>query len=183
MRPTVLSGLSFALLWITIKMIFFWSGAYLYNVVPTVLINMFLLLMAIAVGLYYQKRNEDERGNALQDIKNGLTAGVPYAVIVSVFIYFYYSSIDLGFNQHQISDAHMGIQKLLESPADLEGVRASNAEFEVMTKEEIFEKLKEGPEGFYKPSSTMTLSMLAMLLLATLNSIVITVIYRKIVFK
>lgn len=183
MKITVLSGITFALAWITTKMFFLWTGIAQYDVVPSVLINMLFLLAAIAVGLYLQKRRESEEGNALQDIKNGMTAGVPYAVLVSVFIYFYYSNIDPGFNEHQIAEAHAGIQKLLESPEDLQSVRESNPEFEVLSKEEIFEKLKEGPEGFYNPSSTMTLSMLAMLLLATLNSIVITVIYRKIVFK
>jgi hypothetical protein len=104
-------------------------------------------------------------------------------MIVSIFIYFYYSEIDPEFNKHQIAEAHMGIKKELDKPNGLEKARAQNAEFEILSKEEIYEKLKTGPEGFYKASSTMTLSMLALLLLATLNSIFITVIYRKIVFR
>ena len=104
-------------------------------------------------------------------------------MIVSIFIYYYYSEIDPEFNKHQIAEAHMGIKKELDKPNGLEKARAQNAEFEILSKEEIYEKLKTGPEGFYKASSTMTLSMLALLLLATLNSIFITVIYRKIVFR
>lgn len=154
-----------------------------YNIVPAVLMNMLFLLLAIAVGLYIHKRREQDSGNALNDIKNGLSAGLPYALVVSVFIYFYYEKIDPGFNQHQIAEAHAGISKLLETPEGLAEARSSNPDFEVLTKDEIFEKMKEGPEGFYKASSTMTLSMLAMLLLGTLNSIFITIIYRKVVFR
>ena len=183
MKITIKTGLFFAGLWILIKMLFFWTGATGYNIVPSVLLNMLCVLLYIAVGLFLHKRKETEASNALNDIKNGLTAGVPYAMIVSIFIYFYYSEIDPEFNKHQIAEAHMGIKKELDKPNGLEKARAQNAEFEILSKEEIYEKLKTGPEGFYKASSTMTLSMLALLLLATLNSIFITVIYRKIVFR
>lgn len=183
MKVTVLSGLSFALGWITIKMVFFWAGIAESGLVPIVLINMLCLLLAISVGLYLHKKRQSEQGNALSDIKNGLTAGLPYAIIVSVFIYFYYSTIDPGFNEHQIAEAQAGISKMLETAEGIEEVRSSNPEFEVMTREEIYDSLRSGPEGFYNPTSTMTLSMLAMLLLATLNSIFITVIYRKVIFR
>jgi hypothetical protein len=183
MRVTVKTGVIFAGVWILAKMIFFWTGMVGYNVVPAVLLNMLFVLASIAVGLYLHKRKATDDSNALSDIKNGMTAGVPYAMIVSVFIYFYYSDIDPGFNQHQIAEAHMGVKKELEKPGGLEKARESNPEFELLSKEQIYEKLKSGPAGFYKASSTMTLSMLALLLLATLNSIFVTVIYRRVVFK
>lgn len=164
-------------------MIFFWTGAVGYNVVPSVLINMFCLLASIAIGLYLQKRQDQGAGNALNDIKNGLSAGLPYALIVSVFIYFYYSEIDPGFNEHQIAEAQAGIEKVIADPDQLAEVKESNADFEVMTDEEIFEEMMQGPRSFYKPTAVMTVSMLAMLLLGTLNSIFITIIYRKIVFR
>ena len=100
-----------------------------------------------------------------------------------MFIYFYYNSIDPGYNQHQLSEAYTEIQKLLDTPEGLQQVRNSNPEFEVLTKEEIYDKLKQGPEGFYNPTSTMTLSMLGLLVLGTMNSIFIAVIYRKVVFR
>lgn len=183
MRITIKSGLIFAGIWILFKMIFFWTGMFEYNVAPAVLLNMLFVLLAISVGLYLHKRQETEDSSALSDIKNGMTAGVPYAMIVSVFIYFYYANIDPGFNQHQIAEAHMGIKQMLDEPGGLEKTRESQPEFEILSKEEIYEQLKSGPEGFYKASSTMTLSMLALLLLATLNSIFVTVIYRRVVFK
>lgn len=183
MKVTVLSGLGFALLWITSKMIFFWTGALGYNIVPSVLLNMLFLLLAISVGLYLHKRRATEQGNALQDIKNGLSAGLPYAVIVSIFIYFYYEKIDPEFNQHQISETYTAIQKKMEDPEQFREIKAANEDFEVMTKEEILKTTKENLERNYNASFAMTISMLAMLLLATMNSIFITIIYRKIVFR
>ena len=183
MKITVKTGLIFALIWITMKMIFFYSGTMQDQVVPAVMLNILCLLLAIAVGLYKHKRDSIEESTALSDIKSAMSAGVPYALVVSIFIFIYYSQIHPEFNEHQIAEAEMGIQKMLEDPEALAEVKKSNAEFEVMTNDEIFEQLVQGPRGFYNPTSTMTVSMLAMLLLATLNSIFVTVVYRKVVFR
>ena len=183
MRGTVKAGLGCALIWILVKMTFFWTGSLNYNIVPPVLLNMLCLIIAISLGLYLHKRQETEVGNALNDKKNGMTAAVPYILVVSIFIYFYYNNIDPEYNQHQLSEAYTEIQKLLNTPEGLSNIREQNPEFEVLTKEEIFKKLKQGPDGFYSPTSTMTLSMLGLLVLGTMNSIFITVIYRKVVFR
>lgn len=183
MKITVKVGLLFALLWILVKMVFYWTGIVGMNVVPSVLLNMLFILLAISLGLYFHKLKQTEYTNALGDIKNGMTTGVPYAMVVSVFIYFYYSKIDPEFNRHQKAEWEVAISKKLDEKGGLESAREQNPEFEVMSKEEIITKMKTGYESFYNPVSTMTLSMLALLLLATLNSIFVTVILRRIVFK
>lgn len=199
MKVTVKMGLLFAAIWIAIKMIFFITGITGKEIVPSVLLNILCMLLAISFGLYFQKRKEiqdrfDAQKNAndgdileessmLSDIKNGLKAGVPYAIIVTLFIFFYYDTIDPDFNQHQISEAEMGIQKLLDDPVELDQIRAENEDFEVMTKDEIYNSMIQGPQIFYNAKSTAVVSMLALLMLATLNSIFVTIIYRKVVFK
>lgn len=147
------------------------------------MLNILGVLTAIAVGLFLHKRHATEESTALSDIKNAMTAGVPYAVIVSVFLYFYYNNINPDFNKHQIAEAEMNIQKMLDDEKELEKLKSSNAEFEVMSKEELFDELSKGPKTFYEPTTTMTVSLLSLLLLATLNSIFVTVVYRKVVFK
>ena len=72
---------------------------------------------------------------------------------------------------------------MVEDPVQLKQLRTTNAEFEVMTDEEIYNSILQGPENFYNPKSTMIVSLLALLMLATLNSILISIIYRKVVFK
>ena len=183
MKVTIKTGIFFALIWMIIKMIFFFTEAFPYNVVPAVMVNIFCLLKAITIGLYKQKLQDTEVGNALRDIKNAMSAGVPYAVLVSIFIFFYYAQIDPGFNEHQIAEAEVGIQKMIDNPIDFAKVKKSNEAFEVMTKDEIYSQLIQGPRGFYSPLSTMTVSMLAMLLLTTMNSIFITIVFRKVVFR
>ena len=88
MRITIKIGIIFSLLWIIIKMFFFYTEAFKYNVVPSVFINILCLLLAITVGLYKQKIKDTESGNTLRDIKNGMSAGITYSIIVSLFIFF-----------------------------------------------------------------------------------------------
>jgi hypothetical protein len=183
MKVTVKTGLIFALVWIAFKMLFFLTGTLQEQIVPSVMLNILCILLAISIGLYKQKRREVEHTSALHDIKNAMSAGVPYALIVSCFLYFYYSNIDPEFNEHQIADAEIGIEKMLDDSAQFEAIKITRPEFEVMGKEEIFKELIEGPRAFYKASTTMTVSILALLLLATINSILITIVYRKIVFR
>lgn len=183
MKVTIKVGLLFAIAWIFVKMVLFFTGWTGTNIIFPVLLNMFFILSAIAVGLYLHKRKETEYTNALTDIKNGMTAGVPYAMIISVFIYFYYSDIDPEFNAHQKAEWEHAVSEELDKPGGLESAREQNPAFEVLSKEEIIANMKSGYESFYSPKSTMVLSMLALLLLATLNSIFVTVIMRRVIFR
>ena len=185
MRVTVKIGLLFAAIWIGIKMVLFATqvGASRYDLTIPIMANILCLLLAISVGLYLHKTKETEYTNALGDIKNGLSAGVPYIVVVSIFLYFYYTKIDPEYNQHQRSEAAMQLEKLLDNPDDLQKMRDSNAEFEVMSVEEIRESIVSNQEAMYSPQAVTTISLLGMLVLATFNSIFITIILRKLIFR
>ncbi len=179
MNKTVLIGLGFGALWAVIKL-----GMFLYDpsmeIKPAILINIFLLLCAIVFGLLDLKRKETEESNALNDIKNGLKAGVPYTTLVAVFIYIFYAFINPDYNKHQIAEAEATMQKMLNNPADLKKIRESNESFEIKSKEEIFKEMQKGPQSFFNAGSTTTLSLLAMLILATLYSILVAILLRRV---
>jgi hypothetical protein len=182
MRITVKTGLITAGVWILLKMATYLTGVLGTNVVPLVMLNILGVLLAVAIGLYLHKRQEEE-SNLLTDVKNGLAAGLTYALIVSFFLYFYYDVIDPEFNAHQIAEFEAGLQKELNNEETFKKIKASNPEFEVKSKEEIYDSIMQGPRSFYKPGSTMAISMLSLLLLATVNSIFVSLVYRKIMFR
>ena len=183
MNNSVKIGLGFAAAWCVVKYVSYLIEPLPANIMPTVLINILFLLSAIVVALYQIKRSATENGNLLDDIKNGLKAGVPYAVVVSLFIYVYYTKINPEYNQHQIAETEVQIGKLINDPVEFKRLKESNPSFEVMTKEQLFKEMQKGPKGFYNANSTMTLSLLAMLLLSTLYSILVAIVLRRIVFR
>lgn len=187
MKITVKVGLIVAALWILIKMVFFYNSWNTRDILPIlVMLNILGILLAVSIGLYLQKRKdraEKTDSNALRDIKNAMTAGVPYTIIIGVFLYFYYEKIDPEYNQKQIAEAEVQILQSLDSPIGLREIQESNQKYEVMGKKEIYEEMRQGPQNLYNAKFTMTVSLLAMLLLTTVNSIIITIIYRRLIFR
>lgn len=183
MDQSVKIGLGLGLAWCAVKYATFLVNPLHDSISATVLLNILFLLSAIAIALYQVKRYQSEENSFLGDIKSGLKAGVPYTILVSVFIYFYYGSINPDFNKRQIEKVEAKIEKVFQNPVEYQKLKNSNPSFEVMSKEELMKEMKTGPKSFYAAGATMTLSLLAMLLLSTLYSILVSVIYRRIVFR
>lgn len=141
MRITVKTGIISAIIWILIKLSFFYFGLFEDSIVPAVMLNILGLLLAIAVGLYLQKRRVKEDTNAMLDLKNAMSAGVPYVLIVSVFIYFYYSKINPDYYQHKIAEQEVAIKKMVNDPVQLKKFQSEHEDAEVMSKEQIEKKL------------------------------------------
>jgi hypothetical protein len=184
LKITIKIGILFALIWMLVKYLYHFIYPNSTEIKFTILINMLLLISSIALGLYLHKKLEGfKQGNMLSDIKNALTSGVFYTLFVSLFIYVYYAFINPQFNEHQINEIKTSIKKEIDSEKGLKDIRKSQAAFEVKTKNQIYLELIKGPEMFYSAKSTFILSLLSLLLLSTLYSILITVIYRKILLK
>ncbi|MDB4091359.1 DUF4199 domain-containing protein [Crocinitomicaceae bacterium] len=183
MKITVQVGLLFAAIWIVIKMILFYTDSFGNNIVPSGMINILCVLLAISVGMYKFKRAQIHATSFLTDIKSGMTAGVPYTLIVSVFMFLFYSKIDPDFISHKVSDITYEMKQRVDDPVKLKRLREDNEDFEVMSKEQIYDRMTQGPLIFASAKFTMVITLLALLLLSTLNSIFVAIIYRKVVFK
>jgi hypothetical protein len=183
MRITVKTGIIAALCWIGLKLSFFYLGLFEDSITAGVLTNILGVLIAISVGLFLQKMRDTDETNALLDMKNAMSAGVPYVVLVSIFIYFFYAKINPEYDRHQISENEVAIEKMVNDPKQLDAFRKTHEDAEVMTKEEIEAKLKESNRQGAAPGFRATLSVLALLVLSTLYSILVTIIYRQVVFK
>lgn len=185
MKITIKFGLGFAALWIAYKMFLFYTatGVARYTLEVPILVNVMCLLLSMAFGLYIHKRRQTESTTALDDIKSSMTAGVPYTIIVSVFLYFYYTSIDPEFNRHQLTESEQQLDNMMNDPVQLKDLKSGNADFEIMTDEEIREQLVSNQRAMFSAKSALTVSLLGMLILSTINSIFITVVYRKLIFR
>ncbi|MFT5861015.1 MAG: hypothetical protein ACI865_003133 [Flavobacteriaceae bacterium] len=185
MKITVKFGLGFAALWIAYKMFLFYTatGVARYTLDIPILLNVMCLLLSMTFGLYLHKRRQTVATTALDDIKSSMTAGVPYTIIISVFLYFYYTSIDPEFNKHQLTESEVLLDNVMNDPAKLKELKAGNADYEIMTDEEIREQQISNQRAMFSAKSAMTVSLLGMLILSTINSIFITVVYRKLIFR
>jgi hypothetical protein len=178
MKLPIKIGIGAALLWIVLKMLGLAIDFSVDDIKFFVFINMFLLTAAIAFSLYQVKRTEVE-SNLLNDIKNGMLAGVPYTIIVSVFLYFYYEKIYPEFNDKKIQE----IELRMKDPKVIKEIQTTNPAMENKNPEEIKREVMANTRSMYSAKFTMIITLLALMVYSTLNSMVIAIIYRRVVFR
>ena len=184
MRPAIKAALIFSSTWIVLKLLFFGIGIFQDDIFVVGLINNLFLLASIAVGLYYQKKKEGfGEGTALSDIKHSMVAGAPYALIVSVFMFFFYNDINPGFVENRRSERMDLIYKEMQRPSYVDSLKIQNNDFEVLTDEEIFKQIKTDTESALSANSLLVFSLLGLIVLSLTYSIFITIIFRKILLR
>lgn len=77
----------------------------------------------------------------------------------------------------------MTIRKAVDDPIMLAKIKNEQAAFEVMDKEAIYTQLIDGPANFYSAFSTSIIALLGLTLLATLYSVFVTIIFRKVLLR
>jgi len=179
MKIYVKIGLAFAFLWILIKLSCFTFNVLLTELEPFVFMNMLFVTLAISIALYIKKRKQKEYSNLLDDIKTAMIPGVIYTIVVSVFIYFYYQHIYPEFNTDKISEMEIRMQ----DKNNINDLRKSNPEMENKSDEEIKSKVLKSINDYYSAKFSMTISLLGLLVFTTLNSIVLSLIFRRVIFK
>jgi amino acid transporter len=140
---------------------------------------MAFLTGAIALFMYRKKRTNTEESNILTDIKAGLTVGLPYTLLVSFFLFFYYKDIYPEFNEHK----RAAYERKMDSPEEIAAIRKGNSALENKSDAEIVAMARQNTAMMYDPQFTLSVSLLALLVYGTLNSLLIAVIYRRVVFR
>jgi hypothetical protein len=139
---------------------------------------MFLLTFVITWSIYKNKRIQTE-SNLLVDIKNGMLAGVPYTAVVSVFLFFYYGQIFPEFREKKMNEVYVRI----DTKKELDAIRQNQPELENKSDVEIKQLAINDWKNKLDPQFTMMISLLALLFYTTMNSLLISLVFRRIVFR
>tara|TARA_B100000508_G_scaffold141091_1_gene146327 strand:+ start:62039 stop:62605 length:567 start_codon:yes stop_codon:yes gene_type:complete len=184
MRPALKAALLFAAGWIAIKFTFYAMGVFQDDIFVTGLINNLFLLAAIAIGLYFEKKKEGfGSGTALSDIKHSMVAGAPYAVFVSIFMFFFYSNINPEFIEGKKQERMDIYYVNMERESYVDSLKAQNQEFNVLTNDEILKEIERDTESALSPNTLLVFSLLGLIVLSLTYAIFITVIFRKILLR
>lgn len=140
---------------------------------------MALLTCAIAIGLYFIKLETKEESNLLLDIKNAMSVGMIYTILVAGFIYVFYAFLHPNYAKHQLEESRI----YLEKATNIANIRSKNADFRNKSDAEIRSMEMAKSETIYSTKFTLVISLLAMTLWSMINSIVISIIYRFLLFK
>ena len=184
MRPALKAAIFFATTWILIKLLFYYFNLFQDDIFFPGLLNNFLLLCAISIGLYLEKKREGfGQGTALSDIKHAMIGGAPYALMVSVFMFFYYRDINTDFTENKLKQRMDIVYKAMERESYVDSLKIQNQDFNVMTNDEIYSQIRNETASAYDPKSLLTLSLLGLIVLGFTYAIFTTVIFRKILLR
>ncbi|MEX2380391.1 MAG: DUF4199 domain-containing protein [Vicingaceae bacterium] len=119
--------------------------------------NVFVLMTGVFLGIRLFKKNAVEQTNFLDDFKAGMRVSAMYAILMTAFVYLYYSTIDPTY-----FDLKLKKQLILanENEMDLEQVRKTG-------------------EFVLTPFFQSTITLIGFLLLGSFYSGIITFLVRK----
>lgn len=184
MKTALKIGLLFAGLWILCKMIFFYAGMSLDTYKASALINNFFLLCAISITLFlFKRKNNYEEVSFLTDVKEAIIGGIAYTVIVALFSQLYYSKIDPSFIDKKIDQRMEIVKQTLASDAEFAKYKENTPSDELLTREEIYTKVRKSAEATLNPNVAMVIMLLGFIMLTMIYSIIVTFFFRKILLK
>ncbi len=185
MRAALKFSLLFSGGWIAVKLIFYSLGVFQDNIFIPGMINNLFLLLAISLGILFEKKKEGYgKGGPLSDIKKGLTVTAPYVLIVAAFMYYYYDSINPSFIEHRIEQRMDNFYAEMDNNPDfIDSLREKNPKFKTSTKEDILKSIKVDLENNQSPFTMFVFSLLGLLIMGLTYSILITLIFQKILFR
>jgi hypothetical protein len=184
MRPAVKSALFFAITWALLKMAFFYLELFQEDIFVPGLINNLFLLAAISIGLYFEKKREGfGYGSALSDIKNSMLAGAPYALLVSIFMFFYYRDINPEFRESRVQERMDIVYTAMQRESYVDSLKIQSPEYNVLSNDEIYQDIKMNTVSAYSTKVLLTFSLLGFMILGFTYAIFVTVIFRKILLR
>lgn len=184
MKIGVKIGFALALLWIIIKMIFFYANMSLHTYEASALINNFFLLCTISITLYlFLKKNNYAPTPFLTDVKQAVVGGFVYTIVVSLFSWFYYANIDTTYIDNKIELRMEAVKKALQTDKQLAEFKKSQPAMEMMTREEIYANIRKSATSTLSPKVAAIIMLLGFTMLTFLYSVVVTFFFRKILLR
>lgn len=180
MKSPLSISLFCATLYITIKLIVFNLGKSVELFVPLILVNILLILVAVLFGLRaFKKHQKTPENNFVDDLKCTMRSASLYAIIISSFVFLYYSKIDINFTEkimeRQFSDiTQKDFEELKKKDPDM--MRGKNLD--------DYKKLKKDEmKLFTSPFITMTMTLVGLMLIGFFYSLLITFAWPRFLSK
>ena len=184
MKTSVKFGLAFALLWIIISMIIFYSGYSKETFNIGILINLFLLMTATAVGLFMTKKEQKfEKGNFIRDFKTATQSGVIYAIVVAGFVYLYHEVIDTSIRSALIEARIEALHTAVPDSETFKELQANDPTWRDKSYDDYIENQEDQFKSVFSSFSVFVAHLMGLTFFSLLFAFFSTLILRKIVLR
>ncbi|UKN01654.1 DUF4199 family protein [Paracrocinitomix mangrovi] len=184
MKTSVKFGLIFAMVWIIINMVCFLTGISRDAFFILVLLNLFMLLSSISVGLFLTKKEKNwEKGIFPDDFKTAMQGGFVYAILISVFVFLYHWKIDNSIIDGLRADWVAAIHESIPNEEAFVEYQEKDPSWQDEDYDGYIEKQEDQVYGNISPRSIFFMHMLGLSMIAFIYSFGATVIMRRIVLR
>ncbi|MBD3638853.1 MAG: DUF4199 family protein [Crocinitomicaceae bacterium] len=184
MKTTVKYGLIFGLSWIIITMILFYADFSREAFLPLIMVNLFLLLMAIAGGLYMTKKEKNfEPGIFADDFKTAMQGGIIYAILISGFVYLYHWKIDTSIRDAIIQERITALHNAVPDSDTYEELQEDDPTWQDKSYDDYIENQEDQIKGVVSPVSIFIMHLAGLCMLTFFYAFGATFIIRKVVLK
>lgn len=180
MKSPLSISLFCALIYIILKLVVFNLGKSVDLFVPLILVNIMLILIAVIFGLRaFKKQQKTPEYNFAEDLKCTMRCASLYAIIISGFVYLYYSTIDKNFTE-QVKERQL--------------TKITQEDFEEMKKkdpvvlkgknlDDVKKQIKDDTNLFSSPFMTMTMTLVGLMMIGFFYSLLVTAAWPKFLSK
>lgn len=184
MKTSVKFGIIFALIWIIISMIVFFSGGSIGFFTIGILINVFLLMAGIAVGLYMSKKEEGfQGGNFLNDFKSAMQTGIIYTLLVAGFTYLYHQRIDPSIRNGMIEARVADLHEKFPNEQAFAAMQEEDPTWNGKSYDDFIENKEDTFDSIFSASSVFIAHLMGLTFFAGFYSFFATLILRKVVLR
>ena len=184
MKTSVKIGFFFALIWIIITMILFYAGVSKETFNIGVLINVFLLLSAIATGLFLTKKEHKyEKGIFIEDFKFAAQSGIIYAISIAAFVFLYHSKIDPSIREALINGQIEAIHKQVPNSDVYEEMKQDDPTWKDKSYDDYVENMEDQARSMISPTSVFVAHLMGLTFFALFFSFFVTVVMRYVILR
>ncbi|MEX1003213.1 MAG: DUF4199 domain-containing protein [Crocinitomicaceae bacterium] len=184
MKTSVKFGFGFALIWIIISMITFYAGLSKETFNLGILINLFLLMTAIAVGLFMTKKeNNFEKGNFIRDFKTATQSGVIYAITIAAFVYVYHEMIDPSIRESLIQKRVEVLHEAVPDSEAFQKMKENDPTWKDKSYDDYIENQEDQFKSVFSSFSVFVAHLMGLTFFAMFFAFFVTFIMRKIVLR
>lgn len=184
MKPSIKVAVvcSFISVVITMTLHSFGKGVLAYEM--SSFLNLFLLLAAIAGGLFLYKKSEGFSDKSfIEDIKMALQGGLIYTLLISGFVYYYHTKINTSIIDDKVDDYIEVISQNVPNEATFLEMKKGDKTWKDKTYLDYIENQEDSARGFISAFSLSIMHTVVGLLLTVFFSIFTTIILRKVVMR
>ncbi|MFT4602175.1 MAG: hypothetical protein ACI857_002361 [Arenicella sp.] len=184
MKTPVKFGFFFALIFIIITMIFYLAGISKEAFNVGIMINIFLLLCTLAVGLFMTKKEDGyQKGIFIQDFKSAMQSGIIYALTIAGFMFLYHAEIDPSIRQELINKQVEAIHNTVPDAETYATLQDGDPTWQDKSYDDYIENMEDQITSMISPTAVFVAHLMGLTFFALLFGFFVTLIMRKVVLR